>query len=187
MTDLTPQINGHPVALLEFEAPNVGPWFARCRMLEVLGLSGAVTLTLGDAQFKGTIDPARSGAFADVDHYTLVAGGGGWGKFTTSRQYHNDAGVKRQLVAADLAKSVGEMLGNFAGPARFNSDYALRTAKASQILEDCAGGIAWYVDYAGVTQVGMRPHAPPPADTFHPIDWDPTLQMITFTATTRLP
>lgn len=180
MTDLAPQLQGHPISRLELHAPAGEIWFADCSMVERVELSGAVVLTIGESEFRGTIDPAFSGHFVESSYYRVVGGGGGWGKPVSRKAYANDAGVKTSTVAREVASEVGEQIGTFApGTERFGAHYARRAGAASNILQDAASGAAWWVGFDGLTHVGKREESTPDDRLYTVVDWNPLEQMAT--------
>jgi hypothetical protein len=98
--------------------------------------------------------------------------------------YHNDAGVKALLVAQDAAREVGETLGSFAPTSeRVGADYAREAGLASTALSRVIGpGAAWWVDYAGVTQVGQRPSSVLPGASYQVLDFNPSERTATLLA-----
>jgi hypothetical protein len=180
MTDLTPQLNGNPSTRTQLNVPAGGPWFADCSLPGVVSLSGRVTLSIGEAQFLGTVDPEFSGNFAGASFFRIVGGGGGWGKSVPRKSYANDAGVKAINVARDVAGEVGETIGAFApSRERFGSTYARRVCLASQVLEDAAAGVPWWVGFDGLTNVSERSLSTPDPKLHHVVDWEPIEQLAT--------
>jgi hypothetical protein len=152
-------VNGIPAQRVRVFAGNVGPWRASVDLASDEPLAGRVTIHVGPLTLDGTVIEQHSGAYAAERRLVIVAGAGAWGAEVRARAYHNDAGVKAKLVAEDAAHAVGETLGSFV-PAAVNltADYAHETCPAVTVLEDVAGpGVAWWVDYSGVTHVGVRP------------------------------
>lgn len=160
-------VNGHRVRALTLRVASVGPWVAEVELAEPATLAGAVTLAIGDTTFAGTVVAQQSGEFALQTSARIVGGAGGWGKRLQPRGYHNDASIKAELIAEDAARDCGEKIGLFApGLERIGLDYARGTEIASTVLEYAAGGAAWWVDYAGVTNVGVRPSSPLAPSTY---------------------
>lgn len=160
MAEVYTAVNGQRVSHLRLRVANVGPWHAEVDFETDPELAGAVTLKVGDTlELKGTIAPEASGTFGLQRKVRIVAGGGGWGKILKPKDYHNDAGVKARSIADDAAREVGEQLGGFVPAAeRIGADYVRDRVSAAAVLEDVIGeGVPWWVDYAGVTQVGPRP------------------------------
>jgi hypothetical protein len=168
-------IAGHPVSRLELHVPGVGPWFADADMAGVAdGLTGRVTLLIGALALSGTVRVTASGTFGDRRRVRVVAGADGWGKLVPRQSYHNDAGVKASVVAEDAARLVGETIGSFAGGSeRLSADYAREPGPASTSLENAARGVAWWVDYAGVTRVGARESVAAESGSYTVREYDP--------------
>lgn len=147
-------VNGSPVRSLVLRYGTVGPWVADVELTSAPELAGRVTLQVGDATLSGTLVAQPASPFGLAFGARIVAGGGGWGSLLPRKGYHNDAGVKASLVAADAAREAGEQIGTFAPAAeRLGADYARPVATASSTLEHAAGGVPWFVDFAGVTHV----------------------------------
>jgi hypothetical protein len=151
-------LGGHELQALCLRVGAIGPWIADCDLGDDAPLSGKQTLKIGAQSFVGTVVPEQAGSFALSRSLRLVAGAGGWSKLLEPKAYHSDAGVRGQLLAQDAARESGETLGRFE-PASPNvgNDYVRGRELASAVLEHAAGGVPWFVDYAGVTQVGQRP------------------------------
>lgn len=150
-------VNGFSATRVELYVPGFGAWYAVVDFEAAPDLSGRVTLSLGDLQLVGTIDPRHSGSFAEQRRFRIVAGAGGWGTQIPAKAYHNDAGVRALTVAQDAAREAGETIGTFApSEERIGIDYVRQIGAASRGLERAIGAARWWVDYAGVTQVGDR-------------------------------
>jgi len=172
MKHLPITLNGKQVIKLELHVPNQGVWFAYCDLAEQLDLSGKVTIGIGDTSLSGTIDASYSGAFSQQSKYLVVGGANSWGRIVKSRSYHNDAQVSVRTVLSDLATEVGELLGNLDLPnSKFAIDYIRKAGYASKVLEDCAQGAAWWVDFDGTTNIGTRKTSS--ADSFTLLNYDP--------------
>jgi hypothetical protein len=151
-------IEGHRVNRLRLHVGNTGPWFAELDLDEALALSGQVEIRFGDLTLKGTVQPGAGGVFTLSARLRVVASAGGWGQVVSAKGYHNDAGVKAKTVAEDVAREVGETIGTWApGSERLGHDYLRRVSAAATVLEDAAGGVPWWVDNEGNTNVAPRP------------------------------
>lgn len=180
MSDLSLQLQGKPVQSLTMHASEGGTWIADCVMSDATVLTGKVSLTIGSSEYVGTIDPETSGAFAGATYYRVVGGGNGWGKPVSKRPYANDAGVKTLLVAQDAAAEVGESIGAFEpAQARFAAAYVRRECLASDVLEDAASGVPWWVGADGKTNVSTRKLTTPDPRLYHVDTWDPFSQTAT--------
>src|SRR5512136_364223 len=176
MTDLAITLNGKPCTRVSLHVPEAGAWLAEITVADAGQFAGSAVLVVGGIEWRGPVDPERSGVFSDVAYVRLV-GGLGWSKVIPRQAYANDAGVKASKVAADAAALVGEAVGTFepAQP-RLASPFARRVGAASHALEAAAGGVPWYVDASGVTNVRQRATYKPPADKYHVESWDPIAQ-----------
>lgn len=158
MVDLFATVNGQSIDELRLHVGNVGPWFAELDLDFTEALSGTVEIRFGDLTLIGTVQPQAGGVFTLKAKWRVVGGAGGWAQVLSSKGYHNDAGVKTETIAEDAAREVGETIGGWEPEAiRLGVDYLRRVGPASRVLEDAAGGAAWWVDYDGITQVGPRP------------------------------
>ena len=124
--------------------------------------SGKVTLTLGTAPetvttLQGTIDPRGSGSFVSTSKVRMVAGGGGWDKPVTRNQFHSGAGVRSTDVYSATAALVGETVNDPAPIVLAPDVIRLSSGPAKDVFRERP----WYVDLAGVTQVGARPSGTP--------------------------
>ena len=159
---------------LEVKIPNIGPWTAEVEFIEAPALSGQITINVGAETLIGTIIPTEDGTFGLKRRSLVVAGAGAWGTVLQPKHYHNDAGVKAQLIAADAAREAGETLGNFVPTAeRLTVDYVRAEGPASLALLTAAGGAPWWVDYAGATHVGPRPSAAVDAAAYEVLAFNP--------------
>lgn len=168
-------VNGHRVTALRLTVSNAGAWVADLDFEGDPEVEGRVEATIGDTfTLSGTIVARSSGSYGLRRRARIVAGASGWTTDVTPKAYHNDAGVKAQLIAEDAAREVGEEIGSFV-PAleRVGRDYARQLGVASRVLEDAAGGVPWWVDFDGVTHVGLRPASPLDAKAYTVLAYDP--------------
>jgi hypothetical protein len=181
MTDAFASVNGQRLTSVRVIVGNTGPWFADLELEGASELAGQVTITIGALQLLGTVVAQQAGTFGEQRKCRIVAGAGGWGTLLRPKSYHNDAGIKAQLIAADAARECGETLGDFVPAAeRVGSDFVRRSALASGALEQVIGaGVAWWVDYAGVTHVGSRPASAIPATSYEVLAHDPRTRIVT--------
>lgn len=176
------QVGGERARRIRLTIPAKGAWVAEAEMENEANLSGRVTVTIGKLTASGTVDPSDSGTFGGVTKLRVVGGAGGWGaRPALASPYHNDLGVKARLVAEDAARAVGESLGGFVPRAeRLGRDYLRQhTLPAARALEDAAGGADWWVDLAGVTQVGTRPSSTPDPASYVVQAYDPDGRRVT--------
>jgi hypothetical protein len=181
MTDAFATLNGQGLQAVQLHVAARGPWYADCELQQDPPLSGKVTLKLGTLSCVGTIMPEASGTFGLQRMCRVVAGGGGWGKELGAKNYHNDAGVKASAVAQDAARETGEQLGGFLPAAeRVGNDYVREKGAASRVLEEAAGkGVGWWVDFAGLTQVGSRGSLSPAKGSYQVLAYDPLQRLVT--------
>lgn len=137
--------------------------------------SGSVTLTVGSATLVGTVDPRGSGRFASSVRLRVVGGGGGWDKPVSPQHFHNDAGVKSTQVYSATAGQIGETV-NDPAPVAAGVDFVRSAGSASRVF----GDVDWFVDPAGVTQIGPRPAAAPDK-TLEILGFDPGTQRLDVT------
>jgi hypothetical protein len=129
--------------------------------------TGAVTLKIGDTTLAGTVDDRSSGRFASSVHMRIVGGAGAWDKPVRPQHFHNDAGVSSRDVYQATAGELGEQV-NDPSPLSFGVDYVRSGGAGARVF----GDRDWFVDLAGVTQVGARAAATP----------DKTLEIMSFDA-----
>lgn len=180
MTEAFAAINGFRLTALRVQVPDRGPWTAECDLESDMAVAGRVSITLGALTLSGTVDEARSGTFGLQRKVFVVAGAGAWGHEVAPKNYHNDAGVKALNVAQDAARAVGETLGAFVPSAeRVGAAYVRPRGPAALALDRAAGAAAWWVDYAGVTQVGPRATAAVDPKLVHVLAYDPRDRCLT--------
>ena len=185
-----PQLAVAGVTALKIDllAPAIGVWQARAD-LDLPSTqpmpSGAVTVTIGSASLKGTIDPTASGRFGEKAKVRVMGGADGWSKPAKVQHFKSDAGLKSSAVISATAAAVGETV-NEPNPLPLSSaDFVrmvgdLATEPASRVLR----GRVWYVDADGVTQVvDARAMSKPSADV-DILAWDPEQRCATLSADT---
>lgn len=166
---------GFAVAGLELEGSAKGPWFADVDLEGDDDVQGAVALVCNGATLACTVDPEHSGSFGLQRKVRVVGGADGWRNIYPAKSYQNDAGVKARAVVDDIAKLAGETIGDFSpGSVNIGETHFERPREsAGAVLERIAGGVPWWVDYAGVTHVRARPIAPTSADAYEVLGFDP--------------
>lgn len=170
-------VDGHTLLSVKLCIPNIGPWWADVVFEAAPDVEGSVSLVVGELTLSGTIRTA--GTFGLQRSARIVAGAGGWGELVEASHYHSDSGVSARTVAEDAARLVGESLGSFnPGAAIVGVDYARQSGAASRVLEDVIGGVPWYVDYDGLTQVGARTSGEVDASSYEVISVDPKEELI---------
>jgi hypothetical protein len=172
-------VNGQTVTKLRIMVGARGPWFALLDLDTDVELAGRVTIEVGGLELVGTVDPVEAGSFGGSRRVRVTAGGGGWGTLVTPKGYHNDAQIKALNVAQDAATAAGEKLGGFAPEKeRVGIDYVREAGPAARVLEDVIGSASWWVDYAGLTQVGTRPTSTPSESAYEVIGYDPRSKVV---------
>jgi hypothetical protein len=176
-------VSGMPCTSAKVTVGYAGPWTAEVR----LGVDGAIPdrceLKIGNLTLVGAPLREMDGTHALQRHARIVGGAAGWGRDVAKKGYHNDAGVKARLVVEDAAREVGEQLGTFIPTReRIGIDYARQAGPASRALIDAIGGAAWWVDYAGLTQVGPRTLTTPDEATYTVLAFNPAERTGTLTA-----
>lgn len=179
---LAATLNGKPISTLRVWVTNVGPWQADVTMsASDAPTAGRVEIKLGTLTLAGTIAPDFAGTILDKAQLKVIAGGGGWRRVIPGKSYHNDAGVKAQLIAEDAAREAGEAIGSFVPVAeRVGRAYVRERGAASRALEHVAGpGVPWWVDYGGITHAKPRPAVKAAGDSFHVTAYDPATRCVT--------
>lgn len=152
---------GITVTRCRVSVPAHGIWWADVECASADVLTGSVTLVIEDLTLRGTI---LSGGAIDVrTRYRIVGGAGGWGRTLPAKSYANGFGIKKALVVSNAAVECGETVGDVPAGIIANDAYLhacdsfVRTeGPASNVLNELFPR-GWYVDEAGVTQVGQRP------------------------------
>jgi hypothetical protein len=151
---MTATLNGARVTACRVQIPAWGAWFATVEAdtKTTIADGAAVTLVLEDLTLRGTV--LSGGAVEARTVYRIVGGAGGWGRSIGATSYTNDAGVKRSTIVTDAATACGETMG--AIPAgTVGSSFVRGEGIASRVLDELYPE-GWYVDEAGVTQIGRR-------------------------------
>lgn len=146
-------LNGQIVTTCRVHLPAWGIWFAEVECSSDEVLKGAVTLVLDDVTFVGTI--MTGGPSETRTRYRIAGGAGGWGRVIPANSYKNDLGVKLSTVVGDAATACGERLGT--PPATRVGPSFVRAQEPASYVLDAVAPRDWYVDEAGVTQIGQRP------------------------------
>jgi hypothetical protein len=177
-------VNGQPVTSARVVVGYTGPWHAEVTLPSDAAIGPAVTLRIGELTLVGTVLADSDGTVVLRRMTRIVGGAGGWSSTLVRKGYHNDAGIKARLIADDAAREVGESIGSFVPRAeRVGVDFARADGLASRALEASIGeGIAWWVDYAGITNVGARPAHAPDVATYQVLAYDPAQRIATLTA-----
>lgn len=145
-------LDGITVTSCRVQLPAWGVWYADVEIDQPTTLAGPVTLTLADLALKGTI--VAGGAWQGRARYTIAAGAGAWGAPIAARHYGADNGVKASKVLTDVAADCGETLGTL--PASLVGTAWTRESGPASLALELLYPAGWYVDEAGVTQIGAR-------------------------------
>lgn len=169
-----PTINGLRVVSLRLLHPWRGAWQIDADIdtdtIAQAPTSGPATIVAGGSTLVGTVDARGSGTFVSRARARVVAGAGGWDTLVPPIHVHADNTVTDASVYASAASIVGETT-VVPTPAPLSIDFVRSAGPASRVLDD----VDWYLDLAGVTQVGSRPiSVADPSLTL--IDWDPIAQ-----------
>lgn len=181
MTDAFATVDGERLTAIALRVPQRGPWYAQCDFESAPEIGPRCTIKIGGMTLSGTLVEPASGVFGGQRKAMIVGGAGAWGNTVRPNDYHNDAGVKAILVAQDVAREVGETLGTFVPASeRLGADYVRNDVSASRVLESVIGeDVLWWVDFAGVTNVGERPTAPSLGSNYQVLAYNPRERHVT--------
>lgn len=183
MTDAYVTCNGERLSTLSIMVGNVGPWVADLDFIDAPAVTGACEIRVGDTMvLRGAVVAPQAGTHLEQRKCRVVGGAGGWSRVLSKRHYHNDLGVKAQLVADDAAREVGETIGVFEPAAtRLGRDFVRAEGIASRTLESVIGGVPWRVGYDGQTHIGVRDSYTLSVDSgYDVLNYDPRNRVITF-------
>lgn len=149
-------LNGSPLLRAALTVPRWGIWTADVVAAtgEAIAPGTRVELVIGGATYSGTV--RYGGAYREATRYRIVGGADGWSRELLDRSYQSALEVRRSNVLADAARECGETLGNLGEDVRVGPAFVRHRGEASLVL-DAVAPEAWYVDEAGVTQLGARP------------------------------
>lgn len=174
-------VNGRTCISARVTIGNTGPWAAELHLPSADEITNPVTLRIGTLTMVGSI--VTDGVYGEQRKLRIVGGAGGWAKVLAPWTAHNDTGVKASFVAQYAARDAGETLGSFAvARERLGPDYTREARAASRTLESVIGDAAWWVDYAGVTQVGERPASTLASGAYTVLDYNPAERTATLIA-----
>ena len=166
-------LNGNRIVRGSITTPLYGAWSGDVLLAEPAAIPTPSLLAFGNLALTGTA--YRTGAFAGSQWARLVAGYGGWRKPLPARQYIRAQGINASTVLRDAAAEVGEQVviaedyvigQQYVRPGPSSAD----PAPACRVLRQL-GGDLWWIDGAGVTQVGPRPTLVI-VSPFTVVDWD---------------
>jgi hypothetical protein len=161
------QLAGYPVSDVRLLRVRVGVWVAQVELPSPAQLAGAVSLTVGDLTLAGTI--VRGGPVEGEASYLVTGGAGKWRQSAAARAYRNDLGVKASTVLKDVARDAGEQINITSPEVILGSAWVRAQAPAWNVLAELAP--VWWVDVAGVTQVGPRPATAVSPSAYRLIRW----------------
>lgn len=146
-------LNGRRIVSGRITIPYYGIWVADILLALSDGITSPATVTIGDLSLVGSI--YRAASFTGTRSVRLIGGAGGWRKTLPAQFYQSTGGVRLSMVLGDAAAAVGETV-------KIATDTSLGTAwtreggyPAERLLRFLAGP-TWWMDNAGVTQVGPR-------------------------------
>lgn len=175
---MTFAVNDHACASGALTIPGVGLWYASVDIADEVELSGAVTISVLDTTWRGTViaGEAQDGR----SRYRIVAGAGGWGKDLPSRAYANDAGLEVAKLVTDVATEAGEPAPTALPTTRLGPHFVRPALPASFVLNLLAPR-AWYAQADGVVAFGTRPAGPFPTPPV--VERNPEARTFTFALT----
>lgn len=158
----TATLNSHRATSARVQIPAYGCWYAEVSLdgEHTIASGAAAELKIGDLTLSGTV--LSGGPDRGRSHYRIIGGKGGWGKTIPKKSYANDAGVKIATALGDAAREAGETLGTVSTSDRLGPAWVRQAGPASAVLELVAPR-GWYIDAAGVTQLGARTPGSVPA------------------------
>jgi hypothetical protein len=133
--------------------PTYGAWSASINFAADDDIPANGNLVIGDLVLRGHV--YRQSPFAGSRQALVVAGAGGWLRSVEARHYKLSSGVRKSLLLQDAAAEVGETV-NVTSSEIVGNDYVRSKGPASRVLRELAGA-NWYIDTAGVTQLGAWP------------------------------
>ena len=153
MSELYASANGLRSTSSSIAIPFYGTWVADVELAPDAVLSGSVTFQIGNLTLRGTV--LRAAPFAGSSSTRLVGGAGGWGKTIKLDPYRLASGGPPPPGLPDAARACGETV-KLAVDRNLGEFYVPERGPGSRILRQL-GGELWWMDPAGVTQVGPRP------------------------------
>lgn len=143
--------NGIRVTAASLVIPYLGAAVADVTFPSSITLTAPVTLMVANLTLKLGI--LRQAQFAGGATARLVAGSG-WASTVPAKAYALASGVPLSMVMRDVAREVGETV-NIAQDRTVGTFYVRQAGPAARMLEQL-GTPLWWVDPAGVTQIGPR-------------------------------
>ena len=153
-------LNGTRVVSATVTMPYYGVWEAEVELSAAVAVTGVATLVMGNLTLVGSA--YRQDSYGGQQTVRMQGGAGGWAKQITPKAYSLPGGVLLSMVLGDVAKEVGETV-NVATDGPVGSAYVREGGCAAQRVLEQLAGVQWWVDKAGVTQIGPRPTTPVPS------------------------
>jgi hypothetical protein len=147
--------------------PAIGVWYVDVVVdpddVKSVPTSGRAVVTLNEPGGKtttlsGSIDPKYSGTYVANGRVRVLAGAGGWDDLLPPAEWSSSGGVRSSDVLTQTAAAVGETI-NVTASSNLGARYERLAGPARRVFGDGR----WYVDLAGVTQLGPRPTPATPA------------------------
>ncbi len=170
----TATLGGIAVTAGSIVIPHYGLWSADLTLATDEAVPDDTTCVIGNLSMKCHV--YRTNSFVGARMCRVVGGAGGWRKDVASYQYDYADGVRLSMILGDVAREVGESI-NVPSDRVVGTGYAREAAKASRTLRLLVGD-AWYMDPAGVTQIGARP-SPAVSTQFDVVDQDSAAGIVT--------
>ncbi len=146
-------LNGIRMTSVKLAIPAYGIWVADIELATAEVITSAVTMVIGNLTMVGHV--YRMAAFAGSRTARVIGGYGGWRNTVPSQSYYDANGIRKSVILNDIAASVGERI-NITSDGVHATTFVREEAPAQRILNQVVG-TAWYIDNAGVTQLGDRP------------------------------
>jgi hypothetical protein len=163
MTAAFATLDGQRFTRASVVIPAVGPWSADVELPGEVAVSSRPVLTFGGLSLTGAV--YRTTPFAGGRTVRIVGGAGGWRATVAAQSYSLPGAVTLSLVLGDLAAACGETA-KLAADSTIGSYFLRESAPAARILTQLVGRQGWWIDPAGVTQVGAVRDASPIATPF---------------------
>ena len=160
-----------------FQVPTWGLWWADLEFAEdpEIAVDDVVSGSVGGQDFLATVIASGSDGGSGYGA-RLVGGYGGWMRTIPAKPYRNDLGVSVATILGDAARACGEVIDTSTVSARVGPHFSRREGGAYHTLNGLAPA-GWYVDFDGVTHIGLRPEVPY-AGTEEVLDYSPTQRVL---------
>lgn len=138
--------------------PPWGAWTADLLLSDEGVVAPRGPLVIGNLTLVGAVLPGRDAPFAGSRSVRLVGGAGGWYRPVGARFYAKPQGIRLATILGDVASEVGEtvVLSTAFSSRVVGQFWARSSGQASSVL-GVSVARSWWVDDAGVTQIGERP------------------------------